>query len=76
MTIEEKTKAYKIKVNKLIKEIEEILNSHLSKSKQSDKITARLREEYIFAKNSYIKIFNNASLVTIDPYSEDVKPEL
>lgn len=76
MTIEEKTKAYKIKVNKLIKEIEEILNSHLSKSKQSDKITARLREEYIFAKNSYIKKFNNASLVTIDPYSEDVKPEL
>lgn len=76
MTIEEKTKAYKIKVNKLIKEIEEILNSHLSKSKQSDKITARLREEYIFAKNSYIKKFNNTSLVTIDPYSEDVKPKL
>lgn len=43
----------------------------------SSKIMARLREEYIFVKNSYIKEFEKKNVkATIDPYAEEVKPLL
>lgn len=60
-------------------DLDKIIKSSLPKAEQSKEIMARLREEYIFAKKSYIDKFVNASYATIAPYSDDaddVKPEL
>lgn len=76
MTEEEKREVYNRKVQHLIVDIDEIIKSSLQKAEQSDKIMARLREEYVFAKNSYINEFGNAPFVTIDPYSDYIKLEL
>lgn len=63
-------------IQKLTMDLDKIIKSSLPKAEQSKGIMARLREEYIFAKNSYIKNFNNAPVATIKPYSDCVKPEL
>lgn len=76
MYILEKKQIYDRKVKQLICGIDQIISASLTKSEQSRNIMARLREEDIYAKNSYIKLFQNARVVTIDPYSDDVKPEL
>lgn len=71
-----KIEIYRSKVQLLTADIREIINSSLPSAELSKRIMARLREEYIFAKNSYINTFKAATYVTIDPYSEDIKPEL
>lgn len=76
MNIEKKLEAYKTKISELIECVDKIVKSSLPKAEQSNQIMARLREEYIFAKNSYVGRFENASLVTIAPFSDNVKPEL
>lgn len=72
MTKEEKIEAYKRKVNVF----KSIISTSSTNTEESDNIMARLRKEYIFAKNSYVNSFENASLATINPFSDDVKPEL
>ena len=77
MTKEEKKLIYDSKVQKLVEDIKAIMDMPIAKPEQSVKIMSRLREECIFAKNSYIKKFEgNDHLVTIDPYADEVKPEL
>lgn len=77
MTKENKVSSYNSKIQKLIKDIRAIIAMHISKAEKSDRIMARLRSECIFAKNSYIEKFkDNASFVTIEPYADEVKPEL
>ncbi len=76
MNKEEKRDIYNNKIQRLIKEIDKIIKSSISKADQARSIMARLREEYIFARNRYINKFKGEPFVTIDPYSEDVKPEL
>lgn len=76
MEKEEKLEDYKRKVDKLIKDINNIIGSPFPKAKQWNEIAKRLRKEYIFVKNSYVRSFENTSLATINSYSDDVKLEL
>lgn len=79
MTEKEKLRIYEEKIEKLLKDITEIKEIHQGQPMSfiSSKIMARLREEYIFVKNSYIKEFEKKNVkATIDPYAEEVKPLL
>lgn len=77
MDKETKKLAYELKIQKLIEDIKVIMNQPISKAEQSVKIMARLREEYIYAKNSYINLFKgDVPFVTIYLYADEVKPEL
>lgn len=68
-----KRQDYERKISKLIEVIDKKVKSSLPKEEQSNQIMARLREEYIFVKNSYVRSFENYSLATINPFSDDVK---
>lgn len=70
---------YKKKIKNLKNDINEIITIYEGQPKSfiSSKLMARLREEYIFVKNSYINKFEiKGQKVTIDPFAEEVKTEL
>lgn len=74
-----KTEIYQAKINRLVNEINEIVANPESEPRSvvSTKIMARLRQEYIFVRNSYINKFEKPGWkVTIDPEADEVKLEL
>lgn len=81
MTEQEKRDLYKEANEKLLKDITGIMRIYEGQPKSfiSSKIMARLREEHIFVRNSYIAKFENKRTgdpVTIDPFADEVKPAL